>query len=78
MISNETSEGLILHSQKTGVSPPHLQPAPMLRTSMINSQFKFEDVVKNSSVFLKKLLKFEGQLDLDGQGHQFRIDLRHV
>ena len=48
---------------------------------MINSQFKFEGVVKNGSISFKKLLKFEGHFDLEGheiQGHQFRIDLGHV
>ena len=47
---------------------------------MINSQFKFEAVVKNGSKIVQKLLKIEGQFDLDaqGQGHQFQIHLRHV
>ena len=39
----------------------------------VDDQYKFEGVRKNSSIFLKKLLMFEAQFDLNGQclGHQF-------
>ena len=62
----KTSDGLFMHSQKTGVPPPH--------------KFKFECVMKNSSIFFQQLLKLGGQFDLDGQGlgHQFLIHLRHL
>ena len=35
---------------------------------MINSHFKFQGVVKNGSILFQKLLKFEDQFHLDGQG----------
>ena len=46
---------------------------------MINSQFKFEGIMKEFN-FFQKIVKFEGQFDLDdqGQGQQFQIHLRHV
>ena len=41
---------------------------------MINTQFKFEAKIPNGSNVHKKLhksFKFQGQFDLEGQGHQF-------
>ena len=66
------------HFAKTGVSPPVSK-----YLERVDDQFTvtFECVVlKNSSIFYSKLLKFECQFDLDGQGqgHQFRIHLRHL
>ena len=54
---------------KTGVSPrPNAADPPAKNQEMINSQFKFEGVMKNNSFFQKLLLKFEGQFDFNCQG----------
>ena len=75
---NITSEGLFLHLQKIGVSPPPTSNQPPC-LNPVDDQFTLQ-VLMCSEKFFKKLLKFEGQFDLDGQGHrhQFRIHLGHV
>ena len=58
-----TIEGLFLHSQKKVSPPPALKlPPPCIEP--VNSQFKFEGVMKIGSFFSKT----EGQFNLDGQG----------
>ena len=42
----------------------------LILSKMINVQFKFEDVIK-TVYFLVKTVKFQGQFDLEFQGHQF-------
>ena len=49
---------------------PPPKPPPAWNQQMVIVQFKFEDLIKTVP-FSKKTFKFQGQFDLEGQGHQF-------